>query len=117
MLTKEKIEEYKQKLEAERVRIEAEMDELDKPVDMSDNLGNREDEETDEAEEFSTNQGIAQPLKMEHEEVVAALHKIDIGGYGKCEKTGKDIEDEVLEVNPAARYCKEVVEELNEKGE
>jgi len=36
-----------------------------------------------------------------------ALEKLAKGKYGKCEKCGKEIEKERLEIHPAARFCME----------
>jgi len=63
------------------------------------------DEETDEAEEYSTNLGIKQVLKERLIAVREALDKIKSGTYGKCEKCNKEISDKILEINPESKYC------------
>ncbi|MDP2629473.1 MAG: TraR/DksA C4-type zinc finger protein [Candidatus Harrisonbacteria bacterium] len=114
MLTQEKIQELKKRLEESRLQLEEEIDQLETPPDLSDNEGDREDEEADEAEEFSANASAALSLRQRHEDVIHALSRIERGQYGKCEKTGKDVELEVLEANPEARYCKDVIAQMNQ---
>jgi DnaK suppressor protein len=38
-------------------------------------------------------------------EVERALGKLDTGGYGRCEKCGREIGEARLEAMPATRYC------------
>jgi DnaK suppressor protein len=38
-------------------------------------------------------------------DVVAALHKIDEGSFGSCERCGEGIAEKRLEALPFARYC------------
>jgi len=38
-------------------------------------------------------------------EVTAALHKIDEGSFGSCERCGEAISEKRLEALPFARYC------------
>ena len=64
------------------------------------------EEEADEAEELSKNEGIAQELKGRLIDVKNDLDKMAKGAYGKCEKCGMDIEEEVLAVDPESRWCK-----------
>ena len=65
------------------------------------------DEETDEAEEMGNQLAIGQDLKNRLAEIDIALGKIKSGGYGICEKCGKNIEKEILDVDPESRFCKE----------
>lgn len=66
--------------------------------------GNLE-EEADEVEEFSTNLALSRNMEEDLESVNLALEKIKKGKYGECEKCGKEIPQERLEVYPQARYC------------
>ncbi len=50
-------------------------------------------------------------LENRWNEVRAALKKIEAGTYGICEISGEPIEEDRLEVNPAARTCKEHMDE------
>ena len=38
-------------------------------------------------------------------EVLTALHKLDDGGFGECERCGEEIAEKRLEALPFARYC------------
>jgi DnaK suppressor protein len=44
-------------------------------------------------------------LHATHSEVVAALSRLDEGGYGICESCGNQISPERLEALPTARLC------------
>jgi RNA polymerase-binding transcription factor DksA len=46
------------------------------------------------------------PLDIRLEEINDALEKIEENRYGECEICSEDIEEDRLEVNPAARTCK-----------
>lgn len=46
-------------------------------------------------------------LKQRLLEVVTALNKLESGNFGLCEKCGKEISKERLEVLPTARFCLE----------
>lgn len=57
-------------------------------------------------EEYETNRAILKQLETRMTEVKVALEKIDNGTYGICEISGKPIEIDRLEANPAAKTCK-----------
>jgi DnaK suppressor protein len=57
------------------------------------------------AAELGENQALAGQLKEQLDDVEGALHKLDEGGYGRCEVCGKPIGDARLEVMPATRFC------------
>jgi DnaK suppressor protein len=96
---------YKDKLEKERELILDQIKESEKPVDFGDDVDHFE-EEADEAEEMSNQIGIANSLKTRLNEIDSALEKIHTGKYGLCEKCGKKIEEEILDVDPESRLCK-----------
>lgn len=50
-------------------------------------------------------QSIEERLEYELGEIDDAMERIESGEYGKCEKCGKQISDERLEILPATRYC------------
>jgi RNA polymerase-binding transcription factor DksA len=79
---------------------------FEKPVDLGDDTDHG-DEKTDEAEELSNRFGEENDLKKRLDEVDLALQKVEKGDYGKCELCSKEIEDEVLDVDPESRLCKE----------
>ncbi|MEZ4156636.1 MAG: TraR/DksA C4-type zinc finger protein [Candidatus Paceibacterota bacterium] len=111
-LTQEQIEKAKARLEELRAELEKDIDYLESPVDYGDDIDSG-DEEADEAEEFSANAGQALDVHARHEAVVTALSKIDRGVYGTCEECSGQIEEEVLLVNPEARYCKKDIAKKN----
>ncbi len=100
-----KLQEYKKKLEKERVLIFAEIKQNEKPVDFGSD-SDRLDEETDEAEEIGNQLAVAQDLKNRLSDIDIALRKIQSGGYGVCESCGKEIEGEILDIDPESRLCK-----------
>lgn len=79
-----------------------------KEVDM-DTLPPQADtnEAGDHIEEFEANAGIDAVLEARWHDIKDALGKIETGTYGTCEVCGKEIEEDRLEANPAARTCKE----------
>ncbi|MFH1036566.1 MAG: TraR/DksA C4-type zinc finger protein [Patescibacteria group bacterium] len=59
----------------------------------------------DEVEEYSTLLPVEHSLEIRLKNINTALEKIEKGGYGKCEKCGKEIPSERLEVSPESRFC------------
>jgi len=57
--------------------------------------------------EREKNMAILSTLGDQVAEVDQALKRLEAGDYGSCEKCGKPIGDERLEVVPTARYCVE----------
>lgn len=108
MLSKEQVNDFKNRLEKARDDIEKELNSLgaDKPPDFGSDVDHFE-EEADEAEEFTTNVGVANALKQRLADIEAALAKIKTGKYGICEKCGKDIEPAVLDAAPESHFCRE----------
>ena len=104
-MTQEKLNGYKRKLEQERVLILAEIEQNEKPVDFGSDIDHF-DEKTDQTEEMADQLGVAQDLKLRLDDIDVALAKIQNGNYGICEKCGKEIEDEILEIDPESRLCK-----------
>ncbi|MDQ5952804.1 MAG: hypothetical protein QG551_32 [Patescibacteria group bacterium] len=60
-------------------------------------------------EDFATKANTLGELERRYLDIKNALSKIERadGSYGKCEISGKDIEEDRLMVNPSARTCKE----------
>ena len=99
-------QEAEKKLQQTQADLEKELKDLGEVPEMgSDTEGETFDTETDEAEEYSKNLGIKDALKGRLRAVKDALAKIKDGNYGKCEKCGMQIPEEILEVNPEARFC------------
>jgi DnaK suppressor protein len=110
------IEELKEKLEISRDSIKKELESFakkdDSPKgDWETKYPNREngtkEEEADEVQEYGNLLPVEHSLELKLKNVNDALEKIKIGAYGKCEKCGKEIEEERLKAVPEAKFCLE----------
>ena len=63
-------------------------------------------EAADKQEEYTENRAIVDQLEIRYNNIKRALKKIEEGTFGVCEVSGHPIEEDRLEVNPAARTCK-----------
>lgn len=61
----------------------------------------------DQSEDWAERRGTLDALEARYNNINRALEKIDKGNYGICEICEKEIEEDRLEANPAARTCKE----------
>jgi len=104
MLTKKNIEILKKKLIESQKDLEAQIKDVEKTPEFGSDVDHFE-EEADEAEEFSKNLGEAKAFRERLENVLRSLTKIDTGKYGACEQCGKDIELQLLTVDPESRLC------------
>lgn len=104
MLTPEEIKKYKERLEKDRARLMGEIKSESRPTDFGSDIDNG-DEEADEAEELADNLAASEVFKGRVNEIDSALAKIAAGTYGICEKCGKEIPKEVLDVVPESQYC------------
>lgn len=104
-MDQEKIKEYKEKLEKERLKLIDELLKEETPEDFGSDTGHS-DEETDEAENLGDRLALGHVTRERVNEIDAALNKIKEGKYGVCEKCGKEIESDVLDISPESRYCK-----------
>lgn len=113
-------EQFKQKLETELQTVEKELRSV-----ATQNPNNPQDweatetkmdvmsavadpnEAADKQEEYIGNRAIADQLEIRYNGIKRALSKIEEGTYGTCEVSGEPIEEDRLEANPAARTCKE----------
>lgn len=68
-------------------------------------------EAADRIEEQQIEQGVLDNLEVRYRLVLHAIKRIKEGTYGICEIGGEKIEEDRLEVNPAARTCKAHMEE------
>jgi RNA polymerase-binding transcription factor DksA len=113
-MNKKDIEYFKNKLEKEKALVEEEIktvgiSDSDNPADFSatsndmdiDNAD--ENELADKLEELGDNKGILDSLEKQLKDINSALEKIANGTYGTSEISGKPIERERLEANPATR--------------
>lgn len=111
-LNTQELSELKEKLTQERERIKEELGRIAVPAKNPDdynttfdNIGNDEDENATEVEEYTDNLAVESVFEKQLKEISEALEKIDNGTYGKCEKCGKDIPFERLRAYPAAKTC------------
>lgn len=95
---------FKQQLEKVRQDILAQIEILEKPPEFGPETY---DDESHESQEFANQLSIAQDLRKRLVEIDSSLLKIQEGKYGVCEKCGKEISMELLEVAPESRLCKE----------
>lgn len=61
----------------------------------------------DEVEEYEVRLPIEHSLEIRFRNINLALEKIKTakGGYGKCEKCGKEIDKKRLKICPEAKFC------------
>ncbi len=114
---------YKTKLEGEKKLLEDELSELGK-VDKAghweatpeDEMNSQEvpdeGDMAERAEDYEERSIKLNVLEARLSDINKALEKIDGENYGICEVCGKEIETDRLEVNPAARTCKECMEKI-----
>lgn len=70
----------------------------------------------DGIEQYEENSAILKELETRYNNVKRAIKKIEDGNYGVCEVGGKQIELDRLGANPAARTCKEHMNDDLEEG-
>lgn len=105
-MNREELEKYKGQLETLEKRLEGELKEIPERVDFGDQVDQEEDE-ADESVAADEQVGIRDEIRSRLEDVRVALNKIETEGYGVCEKCGAPIEEEILEIVPESRLCKE----------
>jgi len=59
----------------------------------------------DQVEQYGNLLPVEYNLETQLKDINLALDKIAKGTYGKCEKCGKEIDEERLKAHPAARFC------------
>jgi len=112
------IQHLKQKLEEEKKRLEGELGSVGRinpnnpkdweptPAEM-DIMSADKNEKADAMEEFETRTAVEVELENRLNNIKSALERIENGAYGACNVCGKEIEEDRLEANPAAKTCKE----------
>ncbi len=98
-------EEIKRRLEAEKKEIEEELAKFKETLDFGDESDHLE-EESDESEEMGTYLGVKKTQDARLGAINRALEKIQSGTYGSCERCGKPIEQEILDIDPESALCK-----------
>jgi RNA polymerase-binding transcription factor DksA len=104
-MTKNTLEESKKKLLGELSLINEEIKKNERPPEASHDV-DAFDGETDETDTMSGQLAVAQDLKNRRADIELALQKIDSGAYGLCENCKKEIEAEILNIDPESRFCK-----------
>jgi RNA polymerase-binding transcription factor DksA len=118
-MEKKLVRELKEKLENEKAAIEEQLrkfakkdeklkgdwDTIFPKFDGSEVGSGALEKAADEVEEYSTLLPIEYSLELKLRDIDLALEKIKKGTYGRCEKCGKEIEEERLKVSPEARFC------------
>jgi len=114
---------YKTKLEEEKKLLEEELSSLgriDKKGDWEatpeDEMNTQEVQDegdmAERAEDYQERSIKLNSLELRLTDIKKALEKIDGEDYGVCENCKKEIEKDRLEVNPAAKTCKECMEKI-----
>ncbi|HUC88851.1 MAG TPA: TraR/DksA C4-type zinc finger protein [Candidatus Paceibacterota bacterium] len=109
-INKTKLEEEKQLLENELGglgRVDKDTDEWEAVPEEQTAPEADENDLADRSEDFEERSSTMTALETRLEDINHALGSIEDGTYGICEICGKKIEEDRLEVNPAARTCKE----------
>jgi RNA polymerase-binding transcription factor DksA len=110
------IDQLKEKLEISKDSLQKELENFAKKDnspkgDWETKYPNREngtkEEEADEVQEYGNLLPVEHSLELKLKNVNSALEKIHNGNYGKCEKCGKEIEEERLNAVPEAKFCVE----------
>ncbi len=112
---------YKTALEREMSELESELSRLgerstENPKEWDvkapdfDIMNADENEAADRSEEIHGDAIILDELTARFNNVALALKKIEDGTFGTCEVCGKEIEEERLRANNAARTCKEHID-------
>lgn len=94
-----------EQLKEKEEKLEVQLADFKKNLDFGDETDHFE-EEADEAEEFGAWIGLKRVIGRQLARVRLALSKINVGTYGVCESCGKEIETELLAVNPESTHCK-----------
>ena len=114
-MKKELLTKIEAQLNQEKNRLEKELEELAKqnPKNSSDyeakfpNLGDKEDENAEEVDTYSTNLTLERTLESTLRDIVKALDRIKKGNYGICKYCGKEIDEKRLIARPASSSCVE----------
>jgi RNA polymerase-binding transcription factor DksA len=118
------IQKYKEELVKEQARLIEAMKTIGQlsdivPGDWETHMDDSQNETSfddlpNKFEEESTNEGVLETLEERLREVTDALERIQNKTFGICMITGKPIEPEVLDANPAATTCLAAKEKTKE---
>ena len=114
-MTPSESEKLKEELEKERDIITSELESFAtiNPVVKGDykskfpvtNQSDTSDEKAHNVEEFEKERGVEQSLELRLKEINEALHKINSGIYGVCNRCKSPIEEKRLQAIPVAKLC------------
>jgi len=117
MLTKKKIQYFKEKLEKEKEHLERDLERVGKrnpkvhgdwelmpPTDLNIDVADKS-ELADAFEELETTAAFEDKIEEKLIAVNQAMERIKKGNYGICPVGKEQIEEKRLEINPAAKYC------------
>jgi len=98
---------------AEEKRLRGELEEFAKqnPKNSTDydtkfvNLGDKEDENAEEVDQFSTNLTLERTIEASLRDVEKAIERIKKGTYGVCKYCNKQIDEKRLRARPASSSC------------
>lgn len=110
---KGKLEEEKTLLESQLTGMGAKFDPITKNWQATpDDVGEESDENDlgDKYEDFEKTDEKVETLEERLNDINSALEKIGTEKFGVCEVCGGQIEEDRLEVNPAAKTCKACLE-------
>jgi DnaK suppressor protein len=114
-MKKEFIQEMEEKLMNEKRRLEKELAEFAKqnPKNAEDydatfpNMGDKEDENAEEVDTFSTNLTLERTLESSLRDVEKALDRIKKNNYGICKYCSREIDEKRLIARPSSSSCVE----------
>ena len=112
-MTKEFLKEVEELLKKEEQRLQGELAEFSKqnPKNKDDfdaqfpSLGDKEDENAEEVNMFSTNLTLERTLESSLRDVEKALERLKKGTYGICKYCNKEIDEKRLRARPASSSC------------
>lgn len=106
-------ENMKKRLEKEKKEVELEIKDLGKSPEFGEE--NKQEEETDESEEYGTRLGLQRAAKEKLTNINSALQKIRRGNYGICEQCAKKISVRLLKIESLSRLCQNCKKFLKKK--
>jgi DnaK suppressor protein len=107
------LEELKQALLKEKEELEKNLARIARPINKErgdyetsfNKLGDDQDENATEVEEYSDNLPIEEALENKLQDILAALSEMENETYGICKNCQQEISIERLRANPSARTC------------
>jgi len=106
------LDELKAKLIEEKKALEKELSDIAKPTGTPgvyetkhDEIGESQDDNASEMEEYSDNFALENNLEKQLKEVSDALGRMEGGTYGSCDNCGTQLSLDRLRAYPAARKC------------